>query len=321
MRLYMYNLRPLIYDNMITFITISVNVCTKRQKSLFNDYGRTNLFIIIILGCGFMEDIIKIDKLCFRYKSKVVFNNLDLKIKKGSFVSIIGPNGSGKTTLIRILTGLIKYDGYINIDGYNLNSFYLKDIRRKIGVVFDNPDNHFVSETVIDDLAFSLENLQYDKEDITNAINEVSKIFKLENILYSEPRNLTNSEKQRVAIASSLIFNPKILILDEALHQLTPSDKKDVLEILKKYQKERNLTIIMITHNLENTLYSDRIVVLNNGNIYLDGSVKDVYSSNKINSLKLDLPFVIKLSNKLINEHIINKIYTNTIDLMEDLWP
>ena len=105
------------------------------------------------------------------------------------------------------------------------------------------------------------------------------------------------------------------------MHQLTPSDKKDVLEILKKYQKERNLTIIMITHNLENTLYSDRIVVLNNGNIYLDGSVKDVYSSNKINSLKLDLPFVIKLSNKLINEHIINKIYTNTIDLMEDLWP
>ena len=91
--------------------------------------------------------------------------------------------------------------------------------------------------------------------------------------------------------------------------------------ILKKYQKERNLTIIMITHNLENTLYSDRIVVLNNGNIYLDGSVKDVYSSNKINSLKLDLPFVIKLSNKLINEHIINKVYTNTIDLMEDLWP
>lgn len=268
-----------------------------------------------------MEDIIKIDKLCFRYKSKVVFNNLDLKIKKGSFVSIIGPNGSGKTTLIRILTGLIKYDGYINIDGYNLNSFYLKDIRRKIGVVFDNPDNHFVSETVIDDLAFSLENLQYDKEDITNAINEVSKIFKLENILYSEPRSLTNSEKQRVAIASSLIFNPKILILDEALHQLTPSDKKDVLEILKKYQKERNLTIIMITHNLENTLYSDRIVVLNNGNIYLDGSVKDVYSSNKINSLKLDLPFVIKLSNKLISEHIINKVYTNTIDLMEDLWP
>ena len=268
-----------------------------------------------------MEDIIKIDKLCFRYKSKVVFSNLDLKIKKGSFVSIIGPNGSGKTTLIRILTGLIKYDGYINIDGYNLNSFYLKDIRRKIGVVFDNPDNHFVSETVIDDLAFSLENLQYDKEDITNAINEVSKIFKLENILYSEPRNLTNSEKQRVAIASSLIFNPKILILDEALHQLTPSVKKDVLEILKKYQKERNLTIIMITHNLENTLYSDRIVVLNNGNIYLDGSVKDVYSSNKINSLKLDLPFVIKLSNKLISEHIINKVYTNTIDLMEDLWP
>ena len=99
-----------------------------------------------------MEDIIKIDKLCFRYKSKVVFNNLDLKIKKGSFVSIIGPNGSGKTTLIRILTGLIKYDGYINIDGYNLNSFYLKDIRRKIGVVFEGFNKYVTLLLIILDI-------------------------------------------------------------------------------------------------------------------------------------------------------------------------
>ena len=270
-----------------------------------------------------MDKIIKIDKLNFRYNDNLILNNLNLEIDKGSFVSIIGPSGSGKSTLIKILTGLyLNYDGYINIDGYNLSEFYLKEIRRKIGVVFDNPDNHFVSETVIDDLAFSLENLQYSSDDITNSIKEIAKIFKIEDILYSEPRNLTNSEKQKVAIAGSLIFNPKILILDESLHQLTPSDKKDILGILKKYQKERNLTIIMITHNLENTLYSNRIVVLENGSIYLDGTLEEVYSHRqKLSKLKLNLPFMIKLSYRLIEEGIIDKIYTDGMKLMEDLWP
>ena len=270
-----------------------------------------------------MSNIIKIDKLNFKYKEKQIFDNLDLNIEKGSFVSIIGQNGGGKSTLIKILTGLLlNYEGYINIDGYNLNKFYLKEIRRKIGVVFDNPDNHFVGETVIDDLAFSLENLQYDKEDITNSINEISKIFKLEDILYKEPYKLTNSEKQKVAIAGSLIFNPKILILDESLHQLTPSDKLEILNILKKYQKERNLTIIMITHNLENTLYSDRIVVLNEGKIYLDGTLEKVYSQKeKLSKLKLNLPFMIKLSYRLQEENIIDKIYIDPKKLMEDLWP
>lgn len=268
-----------------------------------------------------MDSIIKIERLNFKYKDKQVFNNLTLNIEKGSFVSIIGPNGSGKSTLIKILTGLLKYDGYINVDGYNLNEFYLKEIRRKIGVVFDNPDNHFVSETVIDDLAFSLENLQYDKEDISTSIKQISKIFNIGNILDNEPRNLTNSQKQKVAIASSLIFNPKILILDEALHQLTPKDKKEVLRILKKYQKERNLTIIMITHNLENTLFSDRIITLVNGNIYLDGTVKEVYSNReKLSKLQLNLPFIIRLSYELQQENIVNEIYTDFDDLMEVLW-
>lgn len=270
-----------------------------------------------------MDNIIKIEKLSFKYNDKLIFNNLDLNIEKSSFVSIIGPNGSGKSTLIKILTGLLlNYDGYINIDGYNLNEFYLKEIRRKIGVVFDNPDNHFVAETVIDDLAFSLENLQYSKNDITNAINEIAKIFKIEDILYVEPCNLTNSQKQKVAIAGSLIFNPKILILDESLHQLTPSDKKEILCILKKYQKERNLTIIMITHNLENTLYSDRIVVLNEGKIYIDGLLKEVYEQKeKLSKLKLNLPFIINLSYKLQDKKMIDEVYTDSKELMEDLWP
>lgn len=269
-----------------------------------------------------MDNIIRIEKLNFKYNDKQIFNDFDLNIKKGSFLSIIGPNGSGKSTLIKIITGLLKYDGYINIDGYHLNDFYLKEIRRKIGVVFDNPDNHFVSEVVIDDLAFTLENLQYSKEDITNCIKKIAKLFKIEDILYKEPRDLTNSEKQKVAIAGSLIFNPKILILDEGLHQLTPKDKNDVFRILKNYQKENGLTIIMVTHNLENTLYSDRIVLLREGKVYLDGTVENVYKNKeKLLDLKLDLPFVVKLSYRLQEENIINNTYINIKDLMEDLWP
>lgn len=268
-----------------------------------------------------MDDIIKIEKLSFKYKDKQIFNNLNINIQKGSFVSIIGPNGSGKSTLIKILTGLLKYEGYINIDGYNLNQTNLKEIRRKIGVVFDNPEDHFVSETVINDLAFSLENLQYTKEDITNSINQITKIFKIENILEKEPRELTNSEKQKVAIASSLIFNPKILILDESLHQLTPPDKKEILNILKNYQKKNKLTIIMITHNLENTLLSDRIIVLENGKIFLDDTTYNVYNNyEKLFSLRLNLPFIVKLSSKLKKENIVSRIYINSQELIEDLW-
>jgi len=247
---------------------------------------------------------------------------LDLKIERGKFVSIIGSNGTGKSTLIKILIGLLKYDGYINIDGYHLNNFYLKEIRRKIGVVFDNPDNHFVCETVIDDLAFTLENLQYNREEMTDAIKNIAKIFKIEDILEKEPRNLTNSEKQKVAIAGSLIFEPKILILDEALHQLTSQDKTFVLKILKKYQKEKKLTIIMVTHDLENTLYSDEIIILNNGNIYLKGSLEEIYQNKeKLSKLNLNLPFIINLSYKLQEENIIDKVYFNQEDLMEDIWP
>ena len=157
---------------------------------------------------------------------------------------------------------------------------------------------------------------------IDKSIKKTSKIFKLDNLLEKAPQELTNSEKQKVAIASSLIFEPKILILDESLHQLTSSYKNDILKILKKYQKEKELTIIMITHNLENTLYSDRIIVLNEGNIYLDGTIKEVYGNkNKLSKLKLNLPFIIKLSYRLIEENIIDKIYIDMKELMEDLWP
>lgn len=268
-----------------------------------------------------MKEIIKIKDLSFSYQEQIIFNNFNLNIKENDFVSIIGPNGSGKSTLIRILTGLNDYNGYININGYYLSKEQLKNIRREIGVVFDDTDNHFIGETVIDDLAFTLENLSYSKEQIKEKITYISSLFKIEDILYKEPDSINNSNKQKVAIASSIIHDPKILILDESLHQLNQDDKKTVFEALKKYKNNHQLTIVLITHNVEDTLYSNRIIVLNKGNIYLDGSVEDVYKEErKLKLLGINIPFVIKLSAYLKLYNLIDETYVDANKLVEKLW-
>lgn len=268
-----------------------------------------------------MDNIIQIKDLNFTYQDKVIFKNLNLNIKKNSFVSIIGPNGSGKSTLIRILSGLNSYDGYITINGHYLNKENIKIIRRTLGIVFDNPDNQFIGQTVIDDLAFNLENLSYSKEEINKEISYIAKLFKIEKILLSEPSNLNNSTKQKVAIASALIHKPKILMLDESLHQLDNKDKKIVFKALETYKKEHDLTIILITHNQEDTILSDRIIVIDKQKIILDGKVEEVYTKEKIlHNLGIEIPFIIKLSINLKLYDLIDEIYLDKDKLVNKLW-
>ena len=266
------------------------------------------------------RSIIKVKSMSFKYNDKYIFKDFDLDIEPGTFVSIIGKNGSGKSTLAKILIGLYQASGYITIDGYLLNNFYLKKIRRIFSVCFDNADDHFIGETVKDDLAFSLENLEYSKEEIEGCISNIAKNFKLENILEKTPDELNGSEKEKIAIASSLIHNPKILLLDESIHKLTASDKKLVFSVLKEYQKEQKLTIILITHNLEDTLYSDRIMVLDKGKIVLDNSKEKIYKDDKLEKLGFKLPFIIKLSHNLILYNLIDKIYFEEKALVDKLW-
>ena len=266
------------------------------------------------------RSIIKVKSMSFNYGNKYIFKDFDLDIKPNTFVSIIGKNGSGKSTLAKILIGLYQASGYITIDGYLLNNFYLKKIRRIFSVCFDNADDHFIGETVKDDLAFSLENLQYSKEEIEASVEAISKKFKLEKILEKSPNELTNSEKEKIAIASSIIHNPKILLLDESIHKLTASDKKLVFKILKEYQKEKNLTIILITHNLEDTLYSDRIIMLDKGKVVLDDTKENLYKDDKLEKLGFKLPFIIKLSHNLMLYDLIDKIYLDEKELVDKLW-
>lgn len=293
---------------------------TLKSRVLLEIYNK-KIYNVPMLRCGFMDNIIQIKDLNFTYQDQVIFKNLNLNIKKNSFVSIIGPNGSGKSTLIRILSGLNSYDGYITINGHYLNKENIKIIRRTLGIVFDNPDNQFIGQTVIDDLAFNLENLSYSKEEINKEISYIAKLFKIEKILLLEPSNLNNSTKQKVAIASALIHKPKILMLDESLHQLDNKDKKIVFKALETYKKEHDLTIILITHNQEDTILSDRIIVINKQKIILDGKVEEVYTKEKIlYNLGIEIPFIIKLSINLKLYDLIDEIYLDKDKLVNKLW-
>ena len=158
------------------------------------------------------KSIIKIVNMSFKYKKEdYLFRNFNLEIKEGSFTTIIGKNGSGKSTLAKILIGLYKADGYISIDGYLLNDFYLKKIRRVFSVCFNDADSHFIGETVRDDLAFTLENLEYSNKEMIKSIEVIAKKFKLESILDKSPEELTNSEKEKVMIASSIIDRKSVV--------------------------------------------------------------------------------------------------------------
>lgn len=266
------------------------------------------------------RSIIKVKSMSFKYGSNYIFEDFNLDIMPESFVCIIGRNGSGKSTLAKILIGLYQAYGYITIDGYLLNNFYLKKIRRVFSVCFDNADDHFIGETVKDDLAFSLENLEYSKEEIENTIANIAKKFKLENILEKSSDELNNSEKEKVAIASSLIHNPKIILLDESIHKLNASDKKLIFKVLKEYQKEQKLTIILITHNLEDTLYSDRIILLDKGSIVLDDTKENIYKDDKLEKYGFKLPFIVKLSHNLMLYNLIDHVYFDEKDLVNKLW-
>ena len=274
-----------------------------------------------IYGVVYMSEIIKISNLSFRYQNKFVFDKFELNIRDGEWVSIVGPNGSGKSTLVKILVGLLESDSNIIIDNLTLNKDNLVHIRKKIGVVFENADDSFVAETVADDIAFTLENLAYDPKEIGNMVTNIASLFKIENILEKEPHQLSGGEKQKVALAAALVAKPKILIIDDALEMVDDNAKGEILAALKKLHKDNHLTIITITHNLEETYNADRMVVINGGNILIDGPVKDVLQEDKIfNRIGMEIPFMVDLSIKLKLYGLVDHMILDMDEMVNALW-
>ncbi len=266
-------------------------------------------------------DIIKINQLNFHYGKMKIIDNLDLNVEQGEWLSIVGPNGSGKSTLIRILIGLLEVDSDIIIDDLILNKENIMEIRKIVGVIFENPNNQFIGATVRDDIAFGLENLNIHPQDIIKKIDKVAKSLDIDNLLDKEPHKLSGGEKQKVILASILVLEPKIIILDEALAMIDPIDKEGILKLLKKINKKQKITIINATNDLEDTLYGDRIVVLKKGSKLLEGKTIEILIQDKIlTRLGLELPFMIDLSIKLKFYNLIDEVITDMDQMINILW-
>ena len=264
--------------------------------------------------------MISIKNLEFKYRNKELFKDLNLEFEDKKIISLIGPNGSGKSTLVKILVGLYRYNGSITIDGTPLLKDNRKVIRKKIGVVFTNPDNQFVAETVMDDIAFTLENMNYKKEDIRKKIEEVTKYLGIYDILEANPHDLNSNQKQLVSLASALVHEPKVLILDEALTMLDPFDKEKIFKILKELNA-KGLTIINISHDIEDTLISDHIYILNDGKVVLEGTKEDIYKEEKkLHNLGFNLPFMVELSNRLMFYNLIDHTIYDMEEMVDALW-
>lgn len=268
-----------------------------------------------------MENIIELKNVNFSYNEKKIFENFNLKIKKGTYTTIIGNNGSGKSTLIRLLLGLIVCEGEILINNKTLNTKNLYNIIKKIGVVFENPDDQFVAETVKDDIAFSLENMNINKKEIEKRIYKIAKLLDITDILDREPHSLSGGQKQIVSLASALVIDPDILILDEAMTMIDLDTRNKIYKILEQVNKINGITIINVTHDMDETLYGDNLIIIDNGNIVLNGPKEFVFLEEKtFNKLDLKLPFLIELGTKLQYYGLIDHLIFDMEELVNELW-
>lgn len=247
-----------------------------------------------------------------------------LTVRKGEFLSIIGHNGSGKSTLARMLNGLLlPTHGEVKVNGLATNDEdKIWEIRRAIGMVFQNPDNQFVAPTVEDDIAFGLENLGVSPSAMeARILDALEKVDMLE-FRHAEPNRLSGGQKQRVAIAGMLAIHPEILVLDEATAMLDPQGRKEVLEIIHRMNRELGMTVIQITHYLEETLRSGRIIVMDGGKLVAEGTPDVIYQRVEwLRKLGLDVPFACDLQYRLQKEGITFPAFTTTSEgVLDHLW-
>ena len=266
---------------------------------------------------------LEIKNLCFSYEeSRPVIDDISLSIDKGSFVVILGHNGSGKSTLAKLIVGLLeKKSGQIFFDGEEINRKNIRNLQTKTALVFQNPDNQFIGSTVEDDIAFGLENRQFPHDKMQEEIEKFAESVNMLDYLKKEPINLSGGQKQRVALAGALILRPEILILDEATSMLDPKGKSTVRKVIKKiHQENPDLTIISITHDVDEALLADKVYILSQGKLAKCGEPKDVLrDENALLELKLDMPFIYRVEKKLSEACIDSKAETLE-QLVEDIW-
>ena len=250
-----------------------------------------------------MKSIIEVKDLSFRYKEDQDYydvNNVSFHVKRGEWLSIVGHNGSGKSTTIRLIDGLLEAEsGEIWIDGQLLSSENVWDLRRQIGMVFQNPDNQFVGATVEDDVAFGLENQGLPREEMKKRVAESLELVGMLDFKKREPARLSGGQKQRVAIAGVVALRPAILILDEATSMLDPEGRRELIQTVQEIRKDHQMTVVSITHDLEEVAMSDRVLVMKKGQVESTSSPRELFSRDDLDQIGLDEPFTNQLRESL----------------------
>nr|WP_313964266.1 energy-coupling factor transporter ATPase [uncultured Peptostreptococcus sp.] len=270
-----------------------------------------------------MENIIKVDNLIFEYTGDETtyraIDDFNLAIKKGEFVAIIGHNGSGKSTLSKNLNAiLVPTSGDINIKGMNTkDEKYLWDIRQTAGMVFQNPDNQIVATIVEEDVAFGCENLAIDPQEIRLRVDEALKNVDMYDLRERQPHLLSGGQKQRVAIAGIIAMRPECIIFDEATAMLDPSGRQEVMNTIKRLNKEYNITVLHITHFMEEAVEADRVIVMEKGKLALEGTPREVFSNvTRLKEIGLDVPYMTELAHLLKEDGLDIRDNILTVDEM-----
>ena len=250
-----------------------------------------------------MKSIIEVKDLSFRYKEDQEYydvNSVTFHVKRGEWLSIVGHNGSGKSTTIRLIDGLLEAEsGEIWIDGQLLSSENVWDLRRQIGMVFQNPDNQFVGATVEDDVAFGLENQGLPREEMKKRVADSLELVGMLDFKKREPARLSGGQKQRVAIAGVVALRPAILILDEATSMLDPEGRRELIQTVQEIRKDNQMTVVSITHDLEEVAMSDRVLVMKKGQVESTSSPRELFSRDDLDQIGLDEPFTNQLRESL----------------------
>ena len=271
-----------------------------------------------------MKQIIELKNVSFRYDKTVEEYQIDtvsFHVKQGEWLSIVGHNGSGKSTVVRLIDGLLEAEsGEIYIDGKKLTRETIWEIRSKIGIVFQNPDNQFVGATVEDDVAFGLENQGIPRGEMLQRVEKAIDQVGMLKFKDREPSRLSGGQKQRVAIAGIIALRPTIIILDEATSMLDPEGREDLMAVMRELQKKFQLTIISITHDLSEIALSDRTLVFQKGKLESSMTPRELFSRNDLNEIGLDKPFSKKVQESLSSHFPLKQDYLTESELLDQLW-
>ena len=272
-----------------------------------------------------MKPIIEINQIEFSYQEEATpaLKDISFSIKKGEWVAIVGHNGSGKSTLAKAINGLhLPQKGTVTVGGMTLSEESVWDVRRMVGMVFQNPDNQFVGATVEDDVAFGVENQGIERSEMQRRVQDALEKVKMQEFATREPARLSGGQKQRVAIAGVVALRPDIIILDEATSMLDPEGRDDVIATIRKIKEESDLTVISITHDIDEAASANRILVMRDGELYQEGTPDEIFSAGpELVSLGLDLPFPEKLKSALKDRGVnVPANYLDEEGMMDWLW-